>query len=120
MILENGIKQKQGVFGTLLGHFFSAFHTLGVICFFMGIWEFGAHFASPIILPSALEVLKRAYELLFSEQSALLMSLQRVLSAIYDKPSLRNAHTKNPLPFILHRNLPINANAIFLCHKREC
>lgn len=83
MILENGIKQKQGIFGTLLGHFFSAFHTLGVICFFMGVWEFGAHFASPIILPSALEVLKRAYELLFSEQSALLISLQRVLSAIF-------------------------------------
>ena len=82
MILENGIKLKRGVFASLSEHFFNSFHTLAVLCFFMGIWEFGAYFTSPIILPSATEVLQRALQLLINEQSTLWLSLQRAFIAI--------------------------------------
>ena len=82
MILENGIRLKRNVLITLSEHFFSSFHTLGVICFFMGAWEFASHFTSPIILPSAIEVLQRAFELLKDEQGSLLLSLKRAFIAI--------------------------------------
>lgn len=82
MILENGISIKRGILTSLINHLFSSFHTLAVLCFFMGIWEFGAYFTSPVILPSATEVLQRAFYLLFNEQSALLLSLERAFIAI--------------------------------------
>lgn len=82
MIVENGIRLKRGVFIALSEHFFNAFHTLAILCFFMGIWEFVAYFTSPIILPSAIEVLQRALHLLIDEQSTLWISLQRALIAI--------------------------------------
>ncbi len=82
MILEDGVKLKRGILPNLSEHFFGAFNTLGIICFFMGLWEFVAHFTNPIILPSAFESLIRAYHLIFSENSELLLSLQRALSSI--------------------------------------
>ncbi len=82
MIFDDGVRVKRGVWASLSEHFFASFHTLGVICFFFGIWELGAHFTSPLILPSALEVLKRALQLLASEQSVLWLSLQRAFVAI--------------------------------------
>lgn len=82
MILEDGIKLRRGILANLGEHFFSTFNTLGIICFFLGVWEFCAYFMKPIILPSAIECIIRAYNVLFSESGELLLSLQRALSAI--------------------------------------
>lgn len=81
MILENGVKLKRNALAKMSDEIFAFFHILGICAFFLAIWEFAAHFTSPIILPSAVNVLKRAFWLLQNEQSVLWLSLQRCLSA---------------------------------------
>lgn len=83
MILENGTKLKRRILVDLSEHFFSAFSTISVICFFLGLWEFAAHFTNPIILPSALNTLVCAKDLLLGESATLLLSLQRASGAIF-------------------------------------
>lgn len=82
MIFEDGVLLRFGVFARIGNYFLEGFCTLGIICFFLAFYELISNFMPTFILPPTLEILLRAWELLWDSQSGLLITLYRILLAV--------------------------------------
>lgn len=82
MILDDGVKRERGGFVRVCEYLFGSLSTAGIILVLIALWQFGSEKFGEFLLPAPLEVFTRSYEILFTNQSDIAISLFRAFAGI--------------------------------------